>query len=107
MAAQGFLRLHITRWGDDLWGSTLQKLKKKQISKTASFSPFLHKAFSFSDGSVCKHSEQFSVHYACLSEQFEFNLPAREMLFARLSVIIAVLLCLPVYLRVRDRELVL
>lgn len=42
------------------------------------------------------HSKRSSVHSACLSQQFEFNLPAREsgeMLFARLSVIIAVLLC--------------
>lgn len=86
---------------------SLKKTQKRTRFQKGTFSPFLHKAFSFSDGSICKHSEQFSVHYACLSEQFEFNLPAREMLFARLSVIIAVLLCLPVYLRVRDRELVL
>lgn len=89
-------------------GFSSQKTKKARARfQKGTFSPLLHKAFSFSDGSICKHSEQFSVHYACLSEQFEFNLPAREMLFARLSVISAVLLCLPVYLCVRDRELVL
>lgn len=88
-------------------GAYLGEKKQKKLQKADFKKKFLHEAFRFSDGSICKQPKQFSVHYVFLSRQFEFNLPAREMLFAHLSVIIAVLPCLPVCLCVRDRESVL
>lgn len=94
----------LERW---LVGFTWKNKQTEKSTKAWFKKKFLHEAFHFSDGSICKQPKQFSVHYVCLSRQFEFNLPARETLFARLSVIIAVLLCLPVCLHVRDRESVL
>lgn len=66
LMAVGGSTLHTTSCvrhaGEQICGGSFVE-GKKAISKR-SFSPLLHKAFSFSGSSICKHSKRFSVHRA-------------------------------------------